>query len=128
MYLTGDAALAILLDDHSILGHLLLDEDDLLDAADDEVAAAVVGTLVHLGHLGGRAAGQGAVGAAQHDRHAADGQPVADHALIAARVLDVHGDRRRVRHVAQPALVGRRRPGLQPPTNPTSRLEFSSFS
>ena len=49
---------------------------DLLGAADHEVAAGVVRTLVESGQLGVGLPREHAVGAAQHDGHPADRQPV----------------------------------------------------
>ena len=48
LYLAGDGPGPVLLDDHPVPAHLLLDEDDLLLAPDHEVTAGVVRTLVQL--------------------------------------------------------------------------------
>mmetsp|Transcript_98 Transcript_98/g.180 ORF Transcript_98/g.180 Transcript_98/m.180 type:complete len:259 (-) Transcript_98:470-1246(-) len=106
-------ALAIDVNDDAILGELLLDENDLLRALDDEVPPRVQRALSQSGELLLRLAGQHAVGAAQHDGNAAD-HDAADavlapprHDLLPSRVLNVHTDGRCVRHVPQAALLRR---------------------
>ena len=54
---------------HSIFRQLLLDKNDFLGAAGDEVAPRVHGTLVEFGHLCRTLTVQNTVRASQHDRH-----------------------------------------------------------
>jgi hypothetical protein len=105
-----DALDGVRLDDDAVLAELLLHEDDLLRALDDEVPAGVERALVHARERGLRAAREHALVAPEHERQPADVDVLALDDLLAARVLDRDEDRRGVRRVAQAALV--RRDGL----------------
>ena len=71
--MTRHDIVAVELDEHAILGELLLDEDDLFCAARDKIAARIEWALVHLGQLHLALLVQIALVALQHDRYAADG-------------------------------------------------------
>ena len=105
---------------HDQLGNFLklllpksdLDKNDLLSASGDEVAAWIVGALVNFGKVivvFGLA--ENTFGAAQHDRHSAYGQAVANNSLLTSSVLNVHRDRGSVGHVPQTAVMGCNRLG-----------------
>ena len=102
---TADLVLGVELYDDAVLAELLLDEDDLLHSLHDEVAARVVGALLHHGQLPCSLALQHAVARAQHDGHAADDHRVAPHQSPPLGVLHVHQDGRGVGHVTQTTLL-----------------------
>ncbi|GIX62066.1 U5 small nuclear ribonucleoprotein-specific helicase [Babesia caballi] len=93
----ADVLLDVGLDDDAALGELLLHQNHLLDALDDEVAAGVVGALAEArGHLevvhrapAALPAGEGADAAAQHHGQPPDLHALRRHALPVV-VLHVH--------------------------------------
>jgi hypothetical protein len=70
--LCAEVFLLVLFDDDPVLAHLLLDEQHLLDALDYEVAAGVVGALLHSCQLLVTHVLQPAVTRTQHHRHTTD--------------------------------------------------------
>ena len=108
-----DLAVAVDVDDDAVLGELLLDEDDLLGALDDKVAARVEGALPEAREALLRLPLEGASVAAEHDRHVADLEgslavlALAHDDLLPAGVLDVDGDGGRVGDVPEAALLRR---------------------
>ena len=83
---------------------MFLDEQNLLGASNDEIATGVQRTLVHLGHFHFVLAIQVTLAAPQHDGYSSDDQVVSDDPLVAASVLDVDDDFRRIRQIPQPTL------------------------
>ena len=101
-HLAGQHPRLVLLHDHPVLAHLLLDEDHLLRAPDYEVAAGVVRALVEACQLGLGFAREDAVRGAEHYRQPTNGETVPDDPLLPPSVLNVHGDGGGVGDVPQP--------------------------
>ena len=101
-HLTGQHPRLVLLHDHPVLAHLLLDEDHLLRAPDHKVAARVVRALVEACQLGLRFAREDAVRGAEHYWHPANGQTIPDDPLLSPSVFNVHGNGSGVGDVSQP--------------------------
>ena len=93
------------LDNDSVLAQLLLHEDDLFGAVDDEVTTGVQRTFIQDTHLRGRLVGQHALGAAQHDRHPADGDALLEDSLSATYVFEIDLDGSGVGGITQSALL-----------------------
>lgn len=92
LHLASHRTVSIELNQHTVLRELLLNENDLLGAPGDEIAAGIERAFVHFGQLHLVLAIEIAFAAAQHDRYAADDQVVADDTLATARVFDVYHD------------------------------------
>ena len=85
--------LGLNLDDDAILRHLLLNEDDFLDAFNDEVAARVVRTLLGLaGELLVVHGREPTVRGSEHHRHVSKEDVTRDIDLVAFGVLHVNMD------------------------------------
>ncbi len=104
--MTHHLSALVQLDEHTILGQLLLDQNNLLSASGNKVTARVQRTLVQLSVLLLRLAVQVALAAPEHDRYATNDQVVPDDALVAPGVLDVDDDLGRVGEVPEAALLG----------------------
>ena len=121
-----------LLKDVDVVGaHLLLRDEHLLGAVDDEVAALIVRALAELGELLVRVVVEGAVLRPEHDGHLAEEHLgvllrhdllrldiLASHRVLLARgrggddrLCHVDVQRRGVRQVAKPRLLGKERGG-----------------
>ena len=93
------------LHDDTILAQLLLDEDYLLRALDNEVSSRVQRTFRHARELGIRAPGEHALVAPQHDGQSPDVHVGAANHSPPTSVLNGDEYGRAVRRVAQPAFV-----------------------
>jgi len=105
-YVAHHLAALVQLDEHTILGQLLLDQNNLLSASGNKVTTRVQRALVQLSVLLLRLAVQVALAAPEHDRYATNDQVVPDDALVAPGVLYVDDDLGRVGEVPEAALLG----------------------
>ena len=81
------------LNDDSVLGHLLLDQDYFLHTLDDEVASWVVGAFFcFVGELSVRQRSEPAVRRAKHHRHVAQQHVAFNIDLVALCILNVNMD------------------------------------
>lgn len=103
----NESLLRVCLDDDSVLGELLLNENDLLRPLDDKVPSRVERALGHGRELGLTLPRKDALVAPEHDRQSSNLDPLADDLLLPASVFDVDVDGRRVAQIAQPTLVRR---------------------
>mmetsp|Transcript_18341 Transcript_18341/g.37543 ORF Transcript_18341/g.37543 Transcript_18341/m.37543 type:complete len:617 (-) Transcript_18341:125-1975(-) len=99
--------LGILFDDDPILGHLLLNQNNLLHSLDDEIPTGIVGTFLHLRQFPLGLAPQKALGRSQHDGHPSDHDFFLDDDLTSAGVSHVDVDGGGVGAVSEAALEGR---------------------
>ena len=99
-----DGSVVVHVHQDTVLRELLLHEQDLLGASDDEVAAGVVETLLHARELRGRLVAQDAFGGVQHDGELTDAESALHHDLIAEGVFDIDEDGRRVGETALATL------------------------
>ena len=88
----------------TVLAELLLDEDDLLGALDDEIAAGIEGAFDHAREFCIGAPSEDTLIATEHDGEAANGG-IALYNVLAACVVDGGEDGSAVSDVAQAALV-----------------------
>ena len=102
-----DGAVVVHVHQNAVLRELLLHEEDLLRASDDEVAAGVVETLLHARQLGGGLVAQDALGGVEHDGELTDAQSALHHDFVAESVFDVDEDGRRVGETTFATLHGR---------------------
>ena len=82
-----------------------MNQNDLFLSSGDEIAARIVGALIHFCKSSMISVAKNASCALKHDRHSANGQALANDSLLSPCVLDIHRDWSRVRHVSEATFV-----------------------
>ncbi len=88
--LSAEVLFCILFNNDAVLGHLLLDEENLLGALDDKVPPGVVGTLLCSCKLVLVHGTKPAIACTEHHWHAANADTTLDAVSVSFRVFQVH--------------------------------------